>query len=170
MQKIYDFGLTIKEYSKNVKNNDFPEISKCPCCNDKMIKNGFYSRYVITSKKTYVIYIRRYRCKHCGVTLSILPSFLLPRFQRSLRDIFNCIYKYLSKREFTLYRRAVFFYVQRFKLNIPGVISFFRDKINTYLSFDKRKAIKLVEIIKDSPVPTFSKRFYNHFNTGFMAL
>src|SRR5690554_8087486 len=98
MQKIYDFGLTIKEYSKNVKNNDFPEISKCPCCNDKMIKNGFYSRYVITSKKTYVIYIRRYRCKHCGVTLSILPSFLLPRFQRSLRDIFNCIYKYLSKR------------------------------------------------------------------------
>lgn len=170
MQKMHDFNISIYEYSQKGKNNIFPEINECPHCHDIMIKNGFYIRYVITSSKTYIIHIRRYRCKHCGCTLSILPSFLLPHFQRSLDDIFACIQTYLFKRKFILYKRGVFFYLQRFKSNIPAIVSFFRDTIYTCLSFNKKKAIKLIEMIKDSPVPTFSRRFHNHFNTGFMAL
>lgn len=109
--------------------------------------------------------------KHCGLTISILPSFLLPHFQRSLRFIFNSIKEYLFNKKFLLYKRAVFLYFQRFKSNIPGIISFFRDTIGRKISFGKRKTIKLIEMIKDSPVSTFSSGFITtsiqvlwHFN------
>jgi|SRR5690554_4667820 len=170
MQIIHDFNISIKEYSENHKFNDYPILTECPDCHDRLIKNGFYRRYVITSDGTYIIYIRRYRCKHCGKTISILPSFILPRFQRSLADIFNSIKEYVFNRKFLLYRRAVFLYLQRFRANIPGIISFFRDTIDKFISFEKRKTIKLIEMIKSRPAPTFSRRFHNHFNTCFMAL
>lgn len=170
MQKIHNFKISIADYSKNGKDNDFPKISRCPHCHDNMIKNGFYTRYVISFSKTHIIYIQRYRCKHCGLSLSLLPSFLLPYFQRSLRDIFTCIQKYLKKRKFIFDRRTVFLYLQRFRANIPAIISFFRDTIDPYISFHKRKAIKLIEMIKSCPAHTFSRRFHNHFNIGFMAL
>jgi len=172
MQIIHDFKISIKEYSKNQKLNDYPILTKCPHCHDRLVKNGFYKRYVITSHKTYLIYIRRYRCqyKNCGLSISILPSFLIPQFQRSLSNIFNSIKEYLLNKRFILYRRAVFFYLQRFKSNIPAIISFFRDTLDSKLLFGKRKAIKLVEMIQSCPTHTFARRFYNHFNTGFMAL
>jgi|SRR5690554_6577011 len=172
MQIIHDFKTTIKKYSENRKQNDYPVLTECPHCHDRMVKNGFYKRYVITSCGTYIIYIRRYRCKYkdCGLSISILPSFLLPRFQRSLNSIFNSIKEYVFNRKFLLYRRAVFFYLQRFRFNIPGIISFFRDTINIKIPFKKRKTIKLIEMIRSYPTPTFSRRFHNHFNTCFMAL
>lgn len=172
MQIIHDFNISVQEYSRNQKLNDYPVLTECPKCHDRLVKNGFYKRYVITFHKTYIIYIRRYRCKHknCGLSISILPSFLHPRFQRSLIYIFNSIKDYLFTRKFLLYRRGVFFYLKRFKSNIPAIISFFRDTLDSKLPFGKRKAIKLIEMIKDSPVLTFARRFHNHFNTGFMAL
>jgi len=170
MQIIHDFKTTIKSYSHNQKLNNYPILTECPHCHDHLIKNGFYRRYVITSSQTYIIYIRRYRCKHCAVSISILPSFLLPRFQRSLYCIFNSIKNYVFNQKFLLYRRAVFLYLQRFKSNIPGIISFFRDTINKKISFKKRKTIKLIELIQSCPAQTFSRRFHNHFNTCFMAL
>lgn len=170
MQIIHDFNISIQEYSKNQKLNNYPILTECPTCHDHLVKNGFYRRYVITYHGTYIIYIRRYRCKHCGVTVSILPSFLLPRFQRCLSSIFNSIKEYVFKRRFLLYRRAIFFYLQRFRSNIPGIISYFRDTINKKIPFGKRKTIKLIEMIKSCPAPTFARRFHNHFNIGFMAL
>ena len=167
---IHDFMISIEKYSKNQKDNDYPFISECPHCHDHIIKNGFYRRYVVVFSKTYIIYIQRLRCKYCGKSISIIPSFLIPYFQRNLDSIFQCLREYILNRKSIFYRRAVFFYLQRFRSNIPGIISFFRDKINQYLSFGKRKTIKLIEMIKDSPVPTFSQRFYNHFNKSFMAL
>lgn len=170
MQIIHDFKITIKKYSANQKLNDYPILADCPHCHDRLVKNGFYKRYVITFRQTYIIYIRRYRCKHCGISISILPSFLLPRFQRSLNCVFNSIKDYLINKNFLLYRRAVFLYLQRFKANIPGIISFFRDTINIKIPFKKRKTIKLIEMIKSCPAQTFSRRFHNHFNICFMAL
>lgn len=174
MQIIHNFKIAIGEYAKRKQDNQFPQLSKCPHCGDHLIKNGFYTRYIITNfNNTYIIYIRRYRCKHCNHTVSILPSFLLPHFQRSLNSIFLSIKRYLLNKTYTLYKRQVYFYCQRFINNIPGLISFFRIFNNSYLSFAKsknKKATKLIKMISDCPVPTFSQRFFNHFNLCFMAL
>lgn len=170
MQIIHDFKISVKDYSNNNKLNDFPIIDECPFCHDVLIKNGFYKRYVIVSNISYIIYIKRFRCKHCGLTVSILPSFLLPRFQRSLKDIFNIIYQYIKNRRLLIYRRAVFFYVKRFNKNLNALIIFFRETANGCPCFDNKKAIKLLEMIKACKVPTFAKRFHNHFNKCFMAI
>ncbi len=171
MQIIYDFNISPAQYFMNGQDNEFPVIERCPYCNDLMIKNGFYQRFVITfSRKTYIIFIRRYRCKHCDHTVSILPSFLLPQFQRSLEFIFHCLDQYFLEKSYTLAYRQVHFYCQRFRQNIPGIISFFRDNINKKIPFGKRKAIKLIEMIKSLTAQTFSQRYHNHFNKDFMAL
>lgn len=174
MQIIHNFKITIKEYFQRGKNNNFPQLSKCPHCGDHLIKHGFYTRYIITNfGNTYLIFIRRYKCKHCNHTISILPSFLLPHFQRSLSSIFQSIKAYLLDKTYTLYKRQVHFYCQRFINNIPALISFFRIFIASNLTFARsknKKATKLIKMISDSPVTTFSQRFFNHFNIGFMAL
>ncbi len=170
MQLIHDFKISIKDYFNNSIYNDFPILTDCPDCHDLLIKNGFYKRYVIVSNMSYIIFIRRYRCKHCGLTVSILPSFLLPRFQRSLKDIFNIIYQYLKNRRLLIYRRAVFFYLKRFNKNLNALIIYFRETANGHPCFDNKKAIKLLEMIKECKVPTFAKSFHNHFNKCFMAL
>lgn len=174
MQLIHDFGISPIQYYLNGKDNDFPIIKRCPDCNDIMIKNGFYSRYVITIfGKSYLLYIQRYRCIHCNKTVSILPSFLLPYFQRSLKSIFNCLEEYFIKGNYILNRRQVHFYCSRFRNNLPGIISFFRDTIISMFSFgekNNKKTIKLIEMIKSSPTHTFSRRYHNHFNNNFMAL
>jgi transposase-like protein len=173
MQIIHDFKITIKDYIQREKNNKFPQLSKCPHCGDHLVKHGFYTRFVITQFNTYIIFIRRYRCKHCNHTVSILPSFLLPHFQRSLNSIFQSIKTYLLDKNYTLYKRQVHFYCQRFINNIPGLISFFRIFNDSYLTFAKsknKKATKLIKMISDRQVPTFSQRFFNHFNLNFMAL
>ncbi|MCK8824811.1 DUF6431 domain-containing protein [Fuchsiella alkaliacetigena] len=173
MQVIHDFNISIQDYVANGQDNDFPLISKCSLCGDLMIKNGFYQRFVITYFTTYIIFIRRYRCKHCGVSVSVLPSFLLPHFQRSLKCIFLCIKEYLFTRKLLLYPSALFFYLKRFIKNIPAMISFFRESIYSFLVFKGskyEKAIKLIKMIMSSPTHTFSQRFFTHFNISFMAL
>ena len=174
MQIIHDFGISPEEYFFNGQNNDFPEIKRCPECNDVMIKHGFYERFVVSiSRKSYIIFIRRFKCKHCGQTVSVLPSFLLPQFQRSLEYIFHCLDQYFLKKNYYLKHRQIHFYCSRFRKNIPGIISFFRDKLDSFYTFGKtikKKAIKLIEMIKSHPAHTFSQRYYNHFNKNFMAL
>lgn len=174
MQYIHDFNISPVQYYKKRQDNEFPIIDKCPICGDEMIKNGFYERTIITfSHKTYIIFIRRYRCKHCDHTISILPSFLLPFFQRSLAFIFHCLEQYYYHKNYVFSHRQTHFYCSRFRDNIPGIISFFRNKVNSLLNFGKKtnkKAIKLIEMIKNSPVPTFNRRYKDHFQSSFMAL
>ena len=175
MQVIHNFKISISEYAIKGQDNDFPVVSHCPECYDIMIKHGFYSRSPVDQNgKQYNLFIRRYKCKHpnCGLTVSVLPSFLIPHFQRTLKWLYDCIKEYYLNKKYILSKRQTHFYCTRFRNNTPGIISFFREKIKFTLKFDKyikKKAIKLIEMIKNSPVPTFSKRYYNHFQQSFMA-
>jgi len=172
MQLIHNFKISISEYEQNGQDNVFPKILHCPRCHDQLIQNGFYLRHPIDLDKQYTIFIKRYRCKHCGLSISILPSFLLPHFQRTLKEIFQCMYDYYFMKKLILSRCQTLFYCRRFEKNIPGIISFFRSKINPFLKFvkkTKKKAIKLIKMIKSSPTPTFSRRYYDHLQKCFMA-
>jgi len=108
MQIIYDFKNSVKRYSELGQNNDFLHPEECPHCHDQLQKHGFYHRYVITiDGQCYQILIRRYKCQHCGRTVSILPAFLFPRFQRSLNYIVCCMKEYLLQKKLILYKRAI---------------------------------------------------------------
>jgi len=67
--------------------NPFDMVSRpvvCPACNRQggFYRHGTYERYV----SRYRIKVARFRCKHCGLTVSMLPDFALPYRYRSLDE------------------------------------------------------------------------------------
>jgi|ADurb_Cas_03_Slu_FD_contig_61_1251285_length_1312_multi_2_in_0_out_0_1 hypothetical protein len=88
---LFSPGVTAQQYYELEKRNSFPQVHICPnpgCrARDTMWLNGFYQRNVITLSMVHRIYVRRARCKRCGISVAFLPDFALPRFQYSARII-----------------------------------------------------------------------------------
>lgn len=78
-----------------------------PCCSfqGRLRRHGFYTRNALTLLATYLIVIQRYYCPSCKKTVSLLPSFLAPRFQYSLSCIFFALFQF-SVRRIQLHRIA----------------------------------------------------------------
>jgi len=75
----------------------FPDApNKCPF-KDCLIampmkKHGYYRRYLIMAKFAGLLKIRRYVCPKCGRTVSMLPSFCLPRYTYGVEFIVCLMY------------------------------------------------------------------------------
>jgi transposase-like protein len=82
---VFDFGICVKDYAERGKENQFPRIEKCPHCQgeDKVIWYGFYSRWC----QQVTIVIKRYFCKCCSKTFSLLPSFLCHRMSETVEVV-----------------------------------------------------------------------------------
>jgi len=176
VQHIHDFRISVKEYHEKGQDNQFPEFSTCPLCRAQapLKKHGFYQRYAIVFRHCFRIFIRRYYCTQCKKTISVLPTLLLPYYQHSLEIIMSCLEDYFTRKKSRIpfYRQFVDSHGKRFLRNVPRYISFFRD-LDRHIVFNgdrKEKAIKLLEMISSFPKEPFAKRFFNHFNTSFMAL
>lgn len=100
-----------KTYSKYFDNNSVDELINsyyfecatvdlslyaCPNCNhfDTMEHHAYYTRTIRINGIKYKIRILRVKCKHCGKTHAVLPSFIIPYIQTSLNDAFVIINKY----------------------------------------------------------------------------
>ena len=84
MQIIFLSKQNPKDYVEKEGRGKYPNApKKCPfkdCgINLKMKKHGFYRRYLATLRFQGCIRVRRYRCPKCGQTVSMLPSFCIPR-------------------------------------------------------------------------------------------
>ena len=84
MQIMYDAGCSPEMYKEQGKGYYYPDMTKelCPqegCKADYLNKHGYYERYVITPGFEGTILIRRYYCKVCKRTVSLLPSFCHPK-------------------------------------------------------------------------------------------
>jgi transposase-like protein len=82
---VFDFGISVKDYAERGKKNQFPRREKCPHCQgqDKVIWYGFYSRWC----QQLMIVIKRYFCKCCSKTFSLLPSFLCHRISETVEVV-----------------------------------------------------------------------------------
>ena len=84
MQIIFLTKHKPEDYAeKDGKGKYPPAPKKCPhkdCgISVEMNKHGFYSRFLTTLKYSGLVRIRRYRCPKCGRTVSMLPSFCIPK-------------------------------------------------------------------------------------------
>lgn len=81
MQLIFAVPISAEEYvSQNFQQTIRPPVS-CPHCNasESFDVLGYYRRYVTNGKSgTLYPFIRRFRCRACCKTVSILPSFAQP--------------------------------------------------------------------------------------------
>jgi len=82
---ILDFGCAVQDYIAHFEQIIFPRPERCPSCGTPhvFIGHGFYPRKPKDQAQVYRIWIKRWFCKACHTTLSLLPSFLL-RFRHYL--------------------------------------------------------------------------------------
>jgi hypothetical protein len=92
VQIVFNSKQQPEDYVNKNGCGEYPEApSRCPHkdCGVamEMSKNGFYLRYLITCIFAGKIRIRRYKCRKCGHTVSMLPSFCLPQYTYGLELI-----------------------------------------------------------------------------------
>jgi hypothetical protein len=79
---MFDAGCNPEEYQRQDKSYPFPDLAEelCPHCRSALLKkHGFYTRWLCDIAFNGDILIRRFICKACGKTVSLLPSFAHPR-------------------------------------------------------------------------------------------
>ena len=78
MVSVTEFHCLVQEYVAHFSELVFPRPTVCLNCQavDTLIGHGFYLRQPITPTQVYQVYIKRWYCKACHHTLSLLPSFL----------------------------------------------------------------------------------------------
>jgi hypothetical protein len=75
---VTEFHCTVHVYRDRFWQLDFPRPEVCPHCQAValLIGHGFYQRQPITPTQVFCISIKRWLCKACRHTVSLLPSFL----------------------------------------------------------------------------------------------
>lgn len=172
---LHDFGIGIEEYVAKGKENDFPTFDRCPDCQciaqGNVHRNGYYWRYGIEEGEFYIP-ICRFRCLACKVTISILPSFLIPYFQHTLDSMVGRLSSALKGEKVKGSRQQLEQHMKRFYERIHWIHSFFTD-LGFKLGFTrdvKKEAQKYVTMIQDFGESTsFYRRSWGHLSSYFMG-
>jgi hypothetical protein len=92
MQMVLRFTGSIQEYMKLITDPDLCRLDHCPLCKARhsFIARGFYKRTLVDLDFDGSILVRRFLCKICRRTVSLLPEFALPylRFSISIISVF----------------------------------------------------------------------------------
>ncbi len=89
MQILHPFGGSIQQYSEAISDPDRYRPDHCPQCEAKqpLTGHGFYRRTLVDPAFDGVIRVRRYLCRLCKRTVSLLPEYALPWLRFSLTVI-----------------------------------------------------------------------------------
>src|SRR5947207_2377858 len=92
MQMLHPFAGPIQRYFDEIADPDRYRPDHCPQCGAKhpLTGHGFYYRTLVDAAFDGVIRVRRYLCRSCKRTVSLLPEFVLPwlRFSISVIALF----------------------------------------------------------------------------------
>ncbi|MGB4310309.1 MAG: hypothetical protein WBJ28_00575 [Bacilli bacterium] len=174
------------------KDFDFPKLERClnaKCRNQIIHKHGFYERNCCDGFKWHRIFIRRYYCPKCGLTVSFLPVFCLPWFQYNLICFMSCLRaKFINNLSLNKIRHwlkkrypklswpisQIHRYIQRFLGNLPKIELVLRSINPNYLleaPLDKiKRAKKVLDIIARLVTPqSFLKLYIEQCQSSFLA-
>ena len=92
MPIIQDFGGSVQDYVAHFARIVFLRPVCCPHCGqrDKLTGHGFYWRKAKDQTQVFRIRVKRWLCKACRRTLSVLPSFVL-RFRHYLLAVIQAV-------------------------------------------------------------------------------
>jgi uncharacterized protein DUF6431 len=92
VQILHPFAGSIQQYAEEITDPDRHRPSHCPQCQAQrsLTAHGFYSRTLVDAGFDGSIRVRRYLCRSCKRTVSLLPEFALPylRFSISVLSLF----------------------------------------------------------------------------------
>jgi hypothetical protein len=89
MQMLHPFAGSIQQYGEEISDPDRYRPDHCPQCQTKrpLIGHGFYRRTFVDVAFDGAIRVRRYLCRSCKRTVSLLPEFALPWLRFSITVI-----------------------------------------------------------------------------------
>ena len=89
MQILHPFAGSLQQYTERLADPDCFRPGHCPQCHAKqpLTAHGFYTRTLVDTAFDGVIRVRRYLCRACRRTVSLLPEFILPYLRSSLMVI-----------------------------------------------------------------------------------
>lgn len=92
MQILHPFAGSIQSYVEEISDPNRYRPDHCPQCEAKqpLTGHGFYCRTLVDAVFDGVIRVRRYLCRSCKRTVSLLPEFAFPwlRFSVSVIALF----------------------------------------------------------------------------------
>jgi len=92
MQILHPFLGSLPQYTEAISDPKRYRPEYCPQCEapQPLTGHGFYSRSLVDGAFDGVIRVRRYLCRCCKRTISLLPQFVLPylRFSVSVIAVF----------------------------------------------------------------------------------
>src|SRR4051812_20436348 len=95
MQIIRPLMVTVADYAKLSIQRTIKPPCECPRCGaeEALQSLGYYSRNVTNAHRGVLrIFVRRFRCRNCHSTASVLPSFAQPYrlvLNQTIGDFFN---------------------------------------------------------------------------------
>jgi hypothetical protein len=134
----------------------------------KLSGHGGYRRNVICDPDlaAHLVFIKRLRCPVCRKTASLLPWFLVPRFQCSLTLIIDSL-----REKKAVCRQQLQHWCKRFRRNTNVIMAFIRETDLTAClpRAPDNKAIELLRTIENQGSARFSALFHKRFRRSFMA-
>jgi len=134
MQMLHPFQGSIQRYLHEICDPDFCRPRRCPQCaaQKPLIGHGFYRRTLVDPVFEGVIEVRRYLCRLCQRTVSLLPEFALPwlRFSISVISLFlvarllqglSLAAAALAARQSAMPYQRGQFWIRRFRQQAPGL-------------------------------------------------
>jgi hypothetical protein len=92
VQILHPFAGSIQQYAEAITDPDRHRPTHCPQCQAQhaLTAHGFYSRTLVDAGVDGSIRVRRYLCRSCKRTVSLLPEFALPyvRFGMTVISLF----------------------------------------------------------------------------------
>ena len=169
MQVMVDVQMSPQQYVEHYEGIEWPVLEVCPVCgaHARLQGHGSYSRNALPTGETeLVVVIHRLLCPVCRKTVSLLPSFLLPRFQHTARFVVESLLGKVKS-----YRELLRFHWRRFLKNANRVLAFLRDlgMRERLPEGRKERAMKLLGSIETSGLETFSMLYHRLSLRGFMA-
>ena len=86
MQILHPFAGSIQQYAEEISDPDRYRPDHCPQCaaQHPLTAHGFYRRTLVDVAFDGFIRVRRYLCRGCKRTVSLLPEFALPYLRFSI--------------------------------------------------------------------------------------
>ena len=86
MQILHPFAGPIQHYAEEIADPDRHRPDCCPQCQARhsLTAHGFYTRTLVDAEFDGSIRVRRYLCRSCKRTVSLLPEFALPYLRFSI--------------------------------------------------------------------------------------
>lgn len=125
MQRIFQTSLTPEQYAQQDYHKQVSPPENCPNCHQAHCLEAlaYYHRYITTATVlVLMIWVRRFLCKVCGVTVSCLPAFAQPYRPVNTPTVAAGFNGEDARPEVQRWRQLIDAYWRRFETHLPLLV------------------------------------------------